>query len=318
MRTPIAHLAGAALADWSYQLSLALPFELDAWPAAQAAGAGGSSSSSRGAAAGGAAGRGSAGPERASAAGSDATDPNLYLSVFDAQTVGQPVLLGKTKVRACASASMCKCQHVSRGKHVRMRLTWTCRQDASRLLCGAGALAQRWSFVYQLCRAPNGHAHDYCMRGDCMACRASVHAGGVVSPAAAGKRPSQDARPAPAESQQQQGSCAAACAVAQVHKAAGSAGCGRRTAQDAAGSACCGHTVFADAAATAATGAKSAAGTAVCVCFCGVQQGCVLAGQGARREVDTCWQGFRSAELPALIVSERTQPPAGQTRPVCW
>lgn len=187
------------------------------------------------------------------------------------------------QAQACASASKC------RGKHVRMCLTLTCRQDASRLLCGAGALAQSWSFVYQLCRAPNSHAHDCCTRGDCMACRASVNAGGVVSLAAAAKRPSQDARPAPAESQQQQGSCAAACAVAQVHKAAGSAGCGRRTTKDAAGSARCGHTVLADAAATAATGAKSAAGTAVCVCFCGVQQGCVLAGQGARREVDTCF-----------------------------
>lgn len=143
LRTPITHLAGTALADWSYQFSLALPFELDAWPAAQAAGAGGGGSSGRGVAAGGAAGHGSAGPQRASAAGSDATDPNLYLSVFDAQTVGQPVLLGKTKVRACASAIMYKRQHVqgqacAHAPHV--ELPTGCEQSAVRRGCACAKL----------------------------------------------------------------------------------------------------------------------------------------------------------------------------------
>lgn len=92
LRTPIAHHAGAALADWNWQFSLALPFELDKWPV------GAASSSNRSAAVGEAAAlQRSAGLRRSSGGGADASD-ELYLAVYDAQTVGQPVLLGKTKV----------------------------------------------------------------------------------------------------------------------------------------------------------------------------------------------------------------------------
>jgi hypothetical protein len=72
LRTPIVHHTGSTDASWNWQFSLALPFELDAWPAAAAA--------------------------ASAAAGSEAGD-EVSLVVFDAQTVGQPAVLGKTKVR---------------------------------------------------------------------------------------------------------------------------------------------------------------------------------------------------------------------------
>jgi len=101
LRTPIVHHVGTADATWNWQLSLPLARELDATgPAAAAAGgavgpgnrvAAGSSPAAAGAAGGG-------GSRRASVSGSDSSNV-VSLLVFDAQTVGQPVLLGKAKVR---------------------------------------------------------------------------------------------------------------------------------------------------------------------------------------------------------------------------
>lgn len=92
LRTPITHHAGASLADWNWQFSLALPCELDKWPGA-------ASGSNRSVAAREAAAlQRSAGLRRSSGGGVDASN-ELNLAVYDAQTVGQPVLLGKTKVR---------------------------------------------------------------------------------------------------------------------------------------------------------------------------------------------------------------------------
>jgi hypothetical protein len=69
LRTPIVHHTGTTEALWNWQFSLALPFQLVTWPAGGAA----------------------------AAAGSDTSD-EVSLVVFDAQTVGQPALLGTTKV----------------------------------------------------------------------------------------------------------------------------------------------------------------------------------------------------------------------------
>jgi hypothetical protein len=101
LRTPIVHHSSSTDAVWNWQFSLALPYELDAWPAAVAGAAGvaggrGSSSAAAGSAAA-AAARSSAGSTRSAAGGSESSD-ELSLVVFDAQTVGQPVMVGKTKV----------------------------------------------------------------------------------------------------------------------------------------------------------------------------------------------------------------------------
>jgi hypothetical protein len=109
LRTPIVHHSSSTDAVWNWQFSLALPYELDAWPAAGAGAAGaaggrGSSSAAAGSAA--AAARGSAGSRRSSTGGSESSD-ELSLVVYDAQTVGQPVMVGKTKVGGGYSGVVC-------------------------------------------------------------------------------------------------------------------------------------------------------------------------------------------------------------------
>lgn len=93
LRTPIVHHATTADAAWNWQFSVALSHELSVWPAA-AAGSGTSST-----------------PAAANA------PAELSLLVFDAQTVGQPILLGKTKVGAVAafkSGQQCMLRHLLR------------------------------------------------------------------------------------------------------------------------------------------------------------------------------------------------------------
>lgn len=96
MRTPVAHHAAAAAAVWEWQLSLALPADL----AAAAAGSGVQGNSSTAAAArsagskvaGAAAGRGGA------AAAAAASSGVCSLAVYEAQSLGEPALLGRCKV----------------------------------------------------------------------------------------------------------------------------------------------------------------------------------------------------------------------------
>lgn len=109
LRTPIVHHSAASDCSWNWQFSLALPFELSSWPGA-AGGAvgggvgGGSSNSSHAQQA-----STSAASRRSSASGVDGVSSDeLSLVVYDAQTVGQAVSLGKAKVR------MCVCPHGGR------------------------------------------------------------------------------------------------------------------------------------------------------------------------------------------------------------
>jgi hypothetical protein len=83
LRTPIVHHAASADAVWNWSCSLPVLHELT--PEAAAAGGGADSSSKR-----------------------TSSSSSLTLAVLDAQTVGEPVFLGRTKVGGCRVACGCR------------------------------------------------------------------------------------------------------------------------------------------------------------------------------------------------------------------
>lgn len=97
LRTPIVHHLSIVEARWDRQLSLALPFEL--CDLAKSGTGGGHSVSEGGAACTPTASSSThTGLGRGSAGGSSSKRDEFVIAVLDAQTVGQPVLLGTAKV----------------------------------------------------------------------------------------------------------------------------------------------------------------------------------------------------------------------------